>query len=36
MTQDYYMGWKSLVSQVADVLNLHDPDRGREDGEASA
>jgi hypothetical protein len=36
MTQDYYMGRKSVTSEVADVLNLHDPDRRREDGEVSA
>ncbi len=36
MTQDHYMGRKSVASQVADVLNLHDPDRGRDGGEASA
>jgi integrase len=36
MTQDYYMGRKSVASEVADVLNLHDPDRRRDDGEASA
>jgi hypothetical protein len=35
MTQDSYMGRKSVASQVADVLNLHDPDRERGGGEAS-
>ena len=36
MTQDYYMGRKAVASEVADVLNLHDPDRRRGDGEESA
>jgi integrase len=36
MTQDYYMGRKSVATQVADVLNLHDPDKRRDEGEASA
>jgi hypothetical protein len=36
MTQDYYMGRNSVPPQVADVLNLHDPDRRRDDDAASA
>lgn len=36
MTQDYYMGRKSVASDVARVLDLHDPDRGRNDEGESA
>jgi hypothetical protein len=40
-TQAVFGKWKHAaieggIRQVADVLNLHDPDRDREDGEASA
>jgi integrase len=36
MTQDYYMGRKSVGRQVADVLDLHDPDRKRKGRDESA
>lgn len=36
MTQDYYMGRKSVGYQVADVLDLHDPDRRRNGRNESA
>lgn len=36
MTQDYYMGRKAGAGEVANVLNLHDPDGPRNKGEESA
>jgi integrase len=30
MTQDYDLGRKSVAGEVAQVLNLYDPDQGRE------
>lgn len=36
MTQDYYMGRKSVTTEIAEVLNLHDPDKRRDGGEESA
>jgi integrase len=36
MIQDYYLGRKSVAGEVAEVLNLHDPDRFRMGRDESA
>lgn len=36
MTQDYYLGRKSVASEVAKVLDLHDPDRHQRDAGETA